>query len=248
MESVANARKDGKCWRYKKNWQSLGLDGAALDEAFSAQVLRFSEDIVECPMLSGKTKVWRGDARRELRRVGGSDSVYDGLLTSPPYLNSFDYTDIYRPELFLLNAARNSSELRKLRLNTVRSHVQVSWKPSAKLDIPVLQKKINEIDTDQLWCNRIPEMINAYFVDLDSIVHSSSVKLKRGGTAAFVVADSAYNGVVFPVEEILIEILERRGFVAKETKLFRQTLGNGHHQQRDGKRLREVMIVAKLGH
>jgi hypothetical protein len=30
IEDVANARKDGKCWRYKRNWHELGHDGEQL--------------------------------------------------------------------------------------------------------------------------------------------------------------------------------------------------------------------------
>lgn len=45
MEDVANARKDGKCWRYRSNWKPLNFSGKSLDEAFAAQVIRFIEDI-----------------------------------------------------------------------------------------------------------------------------------------------------------------------------------------------------------
>ena len=37
-------------------------------------------------------------------------------ITSPPYLNSFDYSDVYRPELFLMEMVRNTQQLRKIRL------------------------------------------------------------------------------------------------------------------------------------
>jgi SAM-dependent methyltransferase len=245
MEAVANARKDGKCWRYKNNWQALNFTGESLDEAFAGQVLRFAEDIAACPRLIGRAKVFQGDARVKLACIGSPDKLYDAVLTSPPYLNSFDYTDIYRPELFLLNAARNSTELRRIRLSTLRSHVQVAWKSSPPLDIPLLKQKIEMINRVGLWCGRIPEMINAYFVDLDQIVRQCAQRLKPGGTAGFVVADSAYCGVVVPVGSILSKIMERHGLVTRKTTLFRRTLGNGNHQQRSLERLKEVMVVAE---
>lgn len=200
---------------------------------------------VTCPRLSGRATVIQGDARAELDRVGVGEDLYDGILTSPPYLNSFDYTDIYRPELLLLNAARNSSELRKLRFGTLRSHVQVAWKPSAPLGIQLLQKTIAAIDRAGSWCGRIPEMVNAYFVDLDHVIEQCGRKLKRGATVEFVVADSAYCGVVIPVDLILSEIFERQGFATKKITLFRKTLGNGNHQSRSSEQLKEVMVVAE---
>jgi DNA modification methylase len=207
MEDVANARKDGKCWRYKTNWRRLGFSGKSLDEAFAAQVIRFIEDIIISPRLKGIANIARGDARRHLHRAGHEETVYDGILTSPPYLNSFDYTDIYRPELLMMQAANNST------------------------DIPLLSDKIRAIDNAGLWCGRIPDMINAYFVDLDQVIVQSTKRLKVGSTAAFVVADSAYCGVVIPVGLILSEIFRRRGFAITKITTFRQTRGNGNHQQ-----------------
>jgi len=244
VEDVANARKDGKCWRYKRNWHELGYDVAALDNAFAAQVIRFADDVSVCPKLKGHTTVTCGDARQPMSKFKG-DSFYDGVLTSPPYLNSFDYTDIYRPELLLLKKARDASELRKLRFATLRSHVQVAWKPSSPLQIPLLQQKIQEIDGASLWDGRIPEMINAYFVDLDRVIGQCAQRLKVGATAGFVVADSAYCGVVIPVDLVLAEILQRRGFTTRKTVVFRKTLGNGNHQQRSEERLKEVLLVAE---
>lgn len=244
-EDVANARKDGKCWRYKSNWKDLKFTASSLDEVFAAQVLRFVEDIDDCPRLPGRAFITNGDSRSYLDRLAGPGKTYDGVLTSPPYLNSFDYTDIYRPEMLLLNLAKDSSGLRRLRFNTIRSHVQVAWAASPPLDVPLLQEKIRLIDSSGLWCGRIPDMINAYFVDLDRVIEKCAARLKIGATAGFVVADSAYCGVVIPVDLILAEIFERRGFAVKKITLFRQTLGNGNHQRRSNERLKEVMVVAE---
>lgn len=245
IEDVANARKDGKCWRYKTNWERLAFSGKSLDEAFARQIIRFIEDIQVSPRLKGIATIARGDARRHIHRVCNDETLYDGLLTSPPYLNSFDYTDIYRPELIMMRAAKNSSDLRKLRFNTLRSHVQVAWQPSAPLDIPLLVGKIRALDGAGIWSGRIPAMINAYFVDLDQVIAQCAKRLKGGATVAFVVADSAYCGVVIPVGLILSEIFERRGFSIAKITNFRQTRGNGYHQQQSIERLNEVMVVAK---
>jgi len=244
-EKVANARKDGKCWRYKSRWQDLKYDEQNLDDEFARQVLRFSEDIERCPRLLGRVRISRADSRRLASRIG-ADRTYDGLFTSPPYLNSFDYTDIYRPELLMLKQASNAAELRRMRFATLRSHVQVAWKSSPSLAIRLLQEKINAVSEADLWCGRIPDMINAYFVDLDRVIEQCSRYLKKGARAGFVVADSAYNGIVIPVDVVLGAILERRGFTPTDTVVFRETLGNGNHQQKSDKQLREVLLLAQF--
>jgi len=113
------------------------------------------------------------------------------------------------------------------------------------LPIPLLREKIKAIGDADLWSGRIPDMINAYFVDLDRVVEQCANRLKIGAMAGFVVADSAYSGIVVPVDLILSEILERRGFTTQKICLFRQTRGNGNHQQRSSERLKEVMVVAE---
>jgi len=108
----------------------------------------------------------------------------------------------------------------------------------------LLAKSIREIEKARLWDERIPEMINAYFVDLDRVVARCARCLKAGAVAGFVVAESTYGGIVIPVHTILTEILGRRGFEAKNPMFLRNGLGNGHHQQRSDKKLKEVMVVA----
>ena len=245
VEDVANARKDGKCWRYRTGWASLLFDRVALDNAFASQVIRFAEDIEKLPSLRGTATVLLGDARECGTQLAENDLKFDGLLTSPPYLNSFDYTDIYRPEILLMHAAKNSAELRRMRFKTLRSHVQVAWENSDALQIPLLRDKIRSVGDADLWSGRIPDMINAYFVDLDRVVAQCAGRLKAGAMAGFVVADSAYSGVIIPVDVILSEILDRRGFTTRKICLFRQTRGNGNHQQRSSERLKEVMVVAE---
>ena len=87
-------------------------------------------------------------------------------MTSPPYLNTFDYTDIYRPELFLGKFILNSNSLTKLRLKTIRSHIQANWEMPKIGEIEslilkdVYKRMLNK--KDLLMHHKIPYMILAY--------------------------------------------------------------------------------------
>jgi DNA modification methylase len=170
---------------------------------------------------------------------------FDAVLTSPPYLNSFDYTDIYRPEMLLLQHAHDSTDLRRFRFNSLRSHVQVAWHASPPLTNTLLQQKVGEVERAGSWSSRIPDMINAYFVDLERVIKQCARNLRKGGIAAFVVSDSAYNGIVIPVGEILAQVLEGSDFHVETITLFRKTRGNSHHQQRSSEHLKEQMVTAR---
>ncbi|MDP1363097.1 DNA methylase N-4/N-6, partial [Klebsiella variicola] len=63
-----------------------------------------------------------GDSRTALQQV---DQQADLIVFSPPYPNSFDYTDIYNVELWVLGYIGSSADNLTLRNQTLRSHVQI---------------------------------------------------------------------------------------------------------------------------
>ncbi len=93
---AANASKDGKCLRYKKGWSDLRLGRRDFIEALHSRADAMREDLEQTAGAPIDAQVTLGDSR-----TMRAPSEFDLCVTSPPYLNSFDYTDIYRPELFL---------------------------------------------------------------------------------------------------------------------------------------------------
>ena len=102
-----NAKKDGKCLRYLKNWKALNYTGANLRDTFKANALQMISDLERSPLLEGTRDITQGDTRK-LLQASEHDSA-DLIIFSPPYLNSFDYSDIYRPELFLGKFVKDSN-------------------------------------------------------------------------------------------------------------------------------------------
>lgn len=146
-----NAKKDGKCLRYLKNWKALNYTGANLRDTFKANALQMISDLERSPLLEGTRDITQGDTRK-LLQASEHDSA-DLIIFSPPYLNSFDYSDIYRPELFLGKFVKDNSELMQLRKQTLRSHVQCKWDRKDSSTSPwvtgIVQKLTAKQDT--LW-------------------------------------------------------------------------------------------------
>ena len=86
-----NAKKDGKCLRYLKNWKALNYTGANLRDTFKANALQMISDLERSPLLEGTRDITQGDTRK-LLQASEHDSA-DLIIFSPPYLNSFDYRD-----------------------------------------------------------------------------------------------------------------------------------------------------------
>lgn len=178
-----------------------------LDEGFSAiysDLVRFGD------RPEGRYDVIRGDARV---RLADAPPV-DVILFSPPYPNSFDYTDIYNVELWTLGYLTNKADNRALREATLRSHVQITRSFEAGgLHSPTLDDAFNKLDAARpdLWSPHIPEMLRAYFADLALVLIGCRERLNPGGRILLVVGDSKYSGVRIDVTAVIKELAPQHG-------------------------------------
>jgi len=250
----ANAYKDGKCLRYKKDWENIKYSKFTFLDTFLEKVEVLKYDLENFPIPSPKAKIFQGDSREMLKKK--NYKPFKLCITSPPYLNSFDYNDIYRPELFLGKFVKSNEELNRIRLETIRSHVQVNWSKPRKNDFGALYKQVmaeliakNEI----LWNKKIPVMIQAYFEDMEKIFYQLKLNARKDASIWLIVSNSAYAGVQIPVDLILADIGSRVGWKLDEIIVLRHLRNSTQNARRwmEGeacsKRLRESIIIFK-GH
>jgi DNA modification methylase len=242
-----NAVRDGKCLRYRKNWRQAKFSGEILEGRFEGWVSKMASDLVAQPRLLGSARIIHGDSRSEILNLS---TEVDLVVTSPPYLNSFDYTDIYRPELFLGGFLDSADSLRCLRSETLRSHVQYKWPAPRSDGFPAsLERVLLRIERGEaeLWDRRIPDMIRAYFQDMSKVIGDLYAATSKGGRLWIVVATSAYSGIEVPVDDVLIDIAQEQGWCWERTYLLRRIRAASHHFSKSGETsatpLREVAIV-----
>ncbi len=239
-----NATRDGKCLRYRDSWKNNKYDKDSFIESLQTNLSNIKTDIVEKP-IEAKSKILTGDCRNVLEK---SDDVKDFKLcvTSPPYLNTFDYTDIYRPELYLGKFVVGSQKLYDLRLETVRSHIQAKWKEPTKNNFGLLyeqtMKHINE-NRDNLMHKNIPLMIQAYFEDMQNILQLLKGKSAKDGQVWFVVSNSAYAGLEVPVDLIIADIASKMGWFLKEIGVLRYVKKRKTIYSPNITKLRESVII-----
>jgi len=228
LMDCCNARRDGKCLRYKKNWQQLGLDSSHVAESFRRRSMCVLEDLADTSFSIGGLSVVEGDCRLALKTLRARE--FDLVVTSPPYLNSFDYSDVYRPELFAGRFVRSNDDLRQIRLRTIRSHVQVAWKLEARrLPSGLISPIVRELGTKTLWDHRLPSMVKTYFIDMADVVYQLHRVVRPGGEAWIVVSTSAYAGIEIPVDLILADIAGRSGWKVREMYVLRSLRASGQH-------------------
>lgn len=248
----ANASKDGKCLRYKKNWQGSKYGKESFFDTFRERAEMLESDLENCPISKNKAKIIQGDSRLKLRYQ--IHKPFKLCITSPPYLNSFDYCDIYRPELFLGKFITGNEDLKKLRLKTIRSHVQVNWPAPKKSNFGYLYKQVMADLAERrefLWNKKIPIMIQAYFEDMGNIFLDLKKNAQKDASFWLIVSTSAYAGIEIPVDLILAEIGSRIGWNLEEIVVLRYLRNSTQNAKRwlsgeaYAKRLRESMILFK---
>ncbi|HLK30739.1 MAG TPA: hypothetical protein VKT28_19335 [Puia sp.] len=94
-----NAIKDGKCLRYRLTWRSYNYNADSFIETLQNKISVIEEDTLTSK-ITVESNIINGDVRKVLDNANDL-MKFKLCITSPPYLNTFDYTDIYRPELFL---------------------------------------------------------------------------------------------------------------------------------------------------
>jgi hypothetical protein len=209
--TLSNVVISGKGRRYRSGWERRLVDPRSVARLFETAFLDAIEDVVRFGRRPcSDYTLLRGDARRELEAAPPADFA----LFSPPYPNSFDYTDIYNVELWMLGYLKSAEDNRALREATVRSHVQIKRSFEAGHHTPTLVAALSELEARRgdLWNRSIPEMVAAYFDDLAGILISLYRLMPKGSSVMMVVGDSQYAGVPIDVGKISAELAADLGF------------------------------------
>jgi len=211
LVDVSNVVVSGKGRRYRKNWQSCERDPAIVDQVFARRAeiaIREVHRFADRP--AAPARVITGDARSTV-----PEGMHDLAVFSPPYPNSFDYTDVYNVQLWMLGYLQTSQDNRSLRQSTLTSHVQTArqYAPPPP-GSPALDRALESLHAQrtQLWNSSLPDMVGAYFSDMLAVLRNVRQRLRIGGRCWLVVGDSSYAGTRIPVATILEQLSSTQGW------------------------------------
>lgn len=243
LVNVSNVVINGKGRRYRRNWVSRFISPHEIDTLFCE---RSQKAILEVHThrfrKEQKYTLIRGDCRQATADIG----LIDGAIFSPPYPNSFDYTDVYNIELWVLGYLSRAPDNRMLRESTLCSHVQIKRAfpppPKGSKHLAIVLKRLNGVRND-LWSPWIPEMVGGYFHDMKLVLEGLYSQLASEGEAWAVVGDSQYAGVPVPTAEILAELAPTVGYKVVNIEAFRSMRASA--QQGGQEELDETLIVLR---
>ena len=240
VEEVSNTSKAGGFLRIIQ--RDVNYD--VIESLFLNKVKSMIRDLIERGRLEkgGEVSVLAemGDARKL-----PTDRKFDAVITSPPYPNRHDYTRIYALEM-VFDFVSTNEELKKIRYETIRSHVEAKKKYEApRYRRPgIFDSLIEEIRRNGTNNPQVVGMIEGYFEDMYLSLSEMSRCLKNRGRIGLVVSNVRFAGVNIPVDELLAEIGGQVGLSPKEILVTRYR-GNSSQQMRDYSRKpsRESIVI-----
>lgn len=180
------------------------------------------------------------------------DNILDGVITSPPYCNRYDYTRTYALELAYLGLTNDDiKNLRQSLLScTVESHSKVeqleafykkighhdrfeyiynkiNQNPVFKEILLALEKRKEHHDLNN---NGVIRMVKGYFTELAFLFAELQRICKPGASVAFVNDNVRYGGEVIPVDFLSTSFAESFGFNVKNIYALKQQKGNSSQQ------------------
>ncbi len=233
LESVSSTSKDGQFLRLvKRNIRPVK------DTLRSMLKLMINDLSLRQQVLfkGGKAKatVFEGDARNQClpRQLLGKVSA---VITSPPYLNRYDYSRTYALELCLLSV-KSHQEMVRVRHSLLRSHIESREQSERALTMPALDEILAGLARQKLNNERMPIMVQGYFEDMNLVIRNMAGCLKPGGRVALVVANAQFAGESVPTDLMLSELAEGHGFQTEAIWVTRYKGNSSQQMARYGRR------------
>jgi len=202
--------------------------------------------------IRGDFLVLEGDGRNP-KASGVTPGSVDVIVTSPPYPNNIDYSEVYKLELWLLGHVTSADAFLELRRTTFRSHPTCA--PAAENAAYESSVRHGELAPSvgrlRLRLRRAKEhqrlkVLDGYCSDLWTALTAHYTSLRRGGIAAYVVGNSLHGSsssspYVIATDLLLAEMGSSLGFRVERVGIARSLTRriSGNHF------LRESLVVLR---
>ncbi len=248
IEELSVYRKAGNGLKFRKTVKPIILNKDSVLTKLKKQFNNMYEDILILKSNNHSVNNIFNETSIDFSRKISSETI-DGIIFSPPYANCFDYTEIYKLELWFGDFIKNYDDIKKLRTNSLKSHLNRDYSNENKIaNSKILNELIEEVKKSKLWAKKIPYMLNGYFLDMFNILDNCFKTLKNNGFCAIVVGNSAYGGIVIPTDLILAEYAQSIGFTVDKIEVDRYIITSSQQYEKTknlGKYLRESVVCLK---
>lgn len=247
LEYISNYKKSGNGLKKRKYAKPRIITIDDICEMLNIQYNNMYEDMRD-NTINYDVKLYN-DTCLNMKDI--EDKSISGIIFSPPYANCFDYTEIYKLELWFGDFVNEYSDLKKLRMKSLRSHlngVDLNTEDIELKTVDFLERLIPVIEEKELWSKKIPNMIRFYFHDMFTLLEECYRVLEDESFCSIIVSNSAYGGVIVPTDLILADYAEQIGFEVDKIEVDRYIITSSQQYEatKENKQfLRESLICLK---
>ncbi|MDC3014585.1 site-specific DNA-methyltransferase [Candidatus Pelagibacter sp.] len=207
LDKASFAKKDGNGLKYPKNKVP-----EKFKDVFISNLEKFIDDTKKVK-IEKKPHFLLGNNLQILSQKSFEKKYKNKIalcVFSPPYANCFDYTEVYKTELWFGDFVKEYKDLKILRNKTLSSHLNKKF-----ADVRILKEinsYITKIKSKKLWSKKIVDMLINYFHEMDILLKKLNNLICKNGKCVVVVGNSSYGNIAIPTDEILKKLAKKNGF------------------------------------
>jgi DNA modification methylase len=204
----SNILKNCSIWLQKSNKPTRDLNKKPSDPipTFYKQIkmmmrgnARFYELSKERNHLEIPSQVYCTDART----IPAKDNSVSLIVTSPPYVTSYEYADLHQLTALWLEYTKNLSDFRKRFIGTSyhnKKELNLNSELAEKIRSELLKKD-----------KKNAEEVSTYFSEMNQVFVEMKRMLKKGGKTCIVIGNTSLKGVEILNAEVFAEQLQNLG-------------------------------------
>lgn len=204
----SNILKNCSIWLQKSNKPTRDLEKIPSDpiKKFSRQIkmmLRGNTRLFELLSEKGYLKVPSKVLCTDARTIPAKNNTVSLIVTSPPYVTSYEYADLHQLTALWLEYTKDLSDFRKRFIGTsYHSKKDLTLNSSIAEDI---REKLLKID------KKTAEEVSTYFSEMNQVFVEMKRMLKKGGKTCIVIGNTSLQGVKILNAEVFTEQLQNLG-------------------------------------
>jgi DNA modification methylase len=163
----------------------------------------YYQHLYDKSFLNTPAKMKIGDARKlPLKK----ESI-DIIITSPPYVTSYEYADLHQLSLIWFNYTKNLTDFRKNFIGTKSKNSSVD---TGSLIGQSIVEELRRVDKP------LSSKVNNYFADMEMAIREMYRVIRPGGHASIIIGNTNLKGVEIRNAEVAHEQMLKAGFRPKK--------------------------------
>jgi len=146
---------------------------------------------------------------QDAKRQPVSDNSVDLIVSSSPYVTSYEYADLHQLSTIWLDFADNLTAYKKEFIGSAYKNFN-----NRELKSTISQEIVDKIRQKN---KKMAKEIETFFIDMQEVFDESYRILKKGGRCCYVIGDTMLKGVEILNAEVFAESLQYSGFKLDRT-------------------------------